>query len=121
MKNFEVILPIKTISEANCSEHWTKKSKRHKEQKLIVWIAFKGHSPKRDLPCHIILTRYSPRRLDFDNLVSSFKWIRDQVSDYLIPGKRPGMSDDDPRLSFEYKQEKYRSFQIKIELIYLPS
>ncbi len=111
-------LPIEILSEANSSEHWTKKAKRHKNQKLIIWAYLHNTKPEQKLPCHIILTRLSPRKLDDDNLVSGFKYVRDQIADYFIPGKRPGFADSDNRLTWEYKQEASKLKEIQIEFIF---
>ena len=36
MKKITWNLRIKTVSEANCTQHWTKKSKRHKLQQFFI-------------------------------------------------------------------------------------
>lgn len=113
---FEWILPIKTISEANCSEHWAKKSKRHNAQKFRIWAHFKNEKPKINLPCKIKLTRYGKRMLDSDNLLSAFKWIRDEISAYIIPGLNPGKADDDTRIKWEYKQKIGKTYEVGIEI-----
>jgi hypothetical protein len=107
-------LPIKLESEFNVCEHWTKKHKRHKMQKKWInemWVLLKPHV---ELPCTVKLVRLSPRKFDFDNLVGAFKWIRDAVSDKLIPGKKPGMADSDERITWEYAQEKDSSHKVRI-------
>jgi hypothetical protein len=115
---FKFNLPIKIESEANSSEHWTRKSKRHKNQKLILWAYLQNVKPEKKLPCHIILIRCSPRKFDDDNLISGFKYVRDQIADYFIPGKRAGMADNDSRLTWEYKQEYSKVHEIKVEFIW---
>lgn len=105
------------VSEANRSnEHWTVKKKRHDIQGFLINSYFtKFTNISNDdsidlieikLPCVIILTRIAPRELDFDNLVSSFKWIRDYVADRIIPGQARGRADGDKRLEWKYEQEK---------------
>lgn len=66
------------------------------------------------MPCHIQLTRLSPRMLDSDNLQGALKYIRDSVADYLIPGLQPGRADGDTRLSWSYSQEKAKTKGIRI-------
>jgi hypothetical protein len=113
-------LPILTVSEANSSEHWTKKHKRHRIQKGWVSAAMRSESKEIDLPCHIKLTRLAPRILDKDdNLPMAFKFIKDQISDELIPGKAAGLADDDPRLSWSYDQQKSKEKSVKIEIFSL--
>ncbi len=110
-------LPIKTVSEANCSEHWSKKHKRHKLQKKIIWVEFKRKGTKIPLPCHIKLTRVSPRFLDIgDNLPCAFKWIKDSIAAHLTGNYIYGRADDDKRITWEYDQEKGKSQGVKIEI-----
>lgn len=105
-------LPIRAESEANCSEHWTKKKKRHDIQKRWVWAYFKQERPCIPLPCRIKLTRIGKRMLDSDNLPVSMKWVRDSIADQLIPGLPPGHADNDPRLSWEYDQKTSGEYKV---------
>jgi len=135
---FEV--PIKTVSEANCSEHWTKKAKRRKQQHFFVRQAFKmsaqnvcskceTSSQNGFLPCIVTLTRLSPRLLDDDNLISAFKGIRDELAECLIPESRKsyltqkgtfkaikGRADGDNRIKWRYEQEKASKQGIRITI-----
>lgn len=108
-KNFvELKLPIRTVSEANSSEHWTEKHKRHKKQKFIV-RAYLNKVPRSSikLPVAIHLTRIAPRQLDRDdNLPMAFKYVKDYICDYIIPGLQAGRADDTHQISFSYSQEK---------------
>jgi len=101
----EWFLPIFTVSEANVVEHWTKKKKRHDHQKRWIRIFFRKEKPQVSLPCKIILTRLSERKLDSDNLPVSMKWIRDAIADQIFPGMAAGMADNDPRLDWHYDQK----------------
>jgi hypothetical protein len=114
---FEIILPVKTISEANVKEHWTKTHKRKKIQKNWVMHGMSSTKEKPRLPCQIKLTRLSSRKLDSDNLQMAFKHIRDEIASYLIPGLAPGRADADPRLDWQYAQEKSKEQKIKIEIL----
>lgn len=59
------------------------------------------------LPVKITITRIAPRKLDFDNLVMSQKFVLDSIADQIFPGLRPGRADGDPRiLPVTYLQEK---------------
>ncbi len=113
-------IPLKICNEANSSEHWTKKSKRHKDQKKqisIIWMIKKP--PEIPLPCHVILTRIAPRKLDVnDNLPISFKWVYDSICEHIIPGLAIGRADGDDRITVGYKQEKgkVREYAIIIEI-----
>lgn len=72
------------------------------------------------------------RDYDDDNLVSAFKWIRDEISECLIEdstgkfayeipektrvNKAKGRRDSDPRIKWEYAQEKSKNKGIRIEI-----
>ena len=107
--------PLKTVSEMNCAEHWTKKSKRHRMQKKIIQLIWNTSDDDIHLPCHITLTRLATRELDYDNLVCSMKWVLDSICDLLVPGLRPGRADGDKRITVDYKQDKAKSMGIRIE------
>lgn len=109
-------IPIRTRSEANISEHWSKTKKIKDMQKGWVWIYLTNNKPKIDFPCHIKLIRVGKRILDPDNLPVSMKYIQDAVADIIIPGLKPGRADGDPRLSWEYAQEIGKFYGVKIEL-----
>ena len=115
----KISLPLKTVSESNNHDHWTKKHARHKKQKQIVSFALHSTNLTIPPPCSIILTRIAPRQLDYDNLLSSFKWILDSVCDFIIPGLLPGRADSDPRLTITYSQQKTlpKQYGIQIEII----
>lgn len=112
-------LPIKTASESNSSEHWTKKAKRHRLQQRRVKEAFLEDQPQIEFPLHVVLTRISPRRLDsHDNLPTSLKWISDSIAANLTGNFVPGRADDDKRITWEYRQEKgkVREYAVRIEI-----
>lgn len=114
---FDCILPLKTVSEANLSEHWTKSSARHKKQKLIVRLELLKHKPNITIPCKIYLTRIAPRKLDSrDNLRMSFKWIVDAICDYITPGLAAGRSDDNDQIDIHYFQEKGKAKEYAIRI-----
>ena len=70
------------------------------------------------LPCEITLTRIAPREYDYDNLISSFKYIVDEIAGRLIKDKPKGHSDRDKRLHWIYKQEKGKpkEYALKVEI-----
>jgi hypothetical protein len=112
----EFILDLRTVSEANLHEHWAKRHSRHSEQKYKIQLLFMIEQPVIHLPCIIKLTRVAPRALDEDNLIYSFKYIRDYIADQIFPGQKPGRADSDPRLKWEYSQEKSkpRYYAVKV-------
>lgn len=114
-KRAQYLIPMQTVSEANKSEHWSKKHKRHKTQKWQIRCAFSTHMPKVQLPALVKLIRISPRSLDDDNLTSAFKWIRDEIGAKLTGDDRPGRGDGDPRIKWMYDQEKGQQ-AVRIEI-----
>lgn len=121
-------IPLKTVSESNCREHWTKSSKRHRQQQFIIRAVYNAESQEITLPCTVKMTRMSSRLLDDDNLRIAFKWIRDEISECLIPEKcasyvdnngnirrLKGRADDDARINWKYAQEKSKIKGVKIE------
>ncbi len=129
MKTISWTVNINTVSEANSSEHWTLKSKRHKNQQLFVRLSFEKYVKDLRLPCLVTITRFASRDLDDDNLVSSLKWIRDEISECILPDKRgiyvdkkgkvkqiKGRADCDPRIRWSYKQERNSIKGIKVEI-----
>jgi len=99
-------LGVHTVSEANKREHWRVGHARHKKQKLAVLLGMLAMDIPKQMPVKITLTRLAKRKLDDDNLQSAFKYIRDAVAEYFIPGKAAGRADDDPGFSWNYDQAK---------------
>lgn len=113
----EWLLDMRTVSEANCSAHWTVKHKRHKNQKRIIWTKWNQIKPRILLPCNIELTRISPRTLDKEeNLPMSLKWVKDTIADLLRPGLAPGRADDSCEMIWHYGQEKGKKQQVRIRI-----
>lgn len=124
-EKFVLNIPIQLISEANISEHWTKRRIRHKRHNRIIQSYLLTIQPglislPQNITYMIELTRIAPRKLDGDNLQMAFKSIRDCVAAFIIPGKAPGRSDDDNRLQWSYNQlkghPKQHSIQISIDV-----
>lgn len=106
-------LPIRTVSENNYREHWAKRHRRRKQQRLA---AAKGVAPALgSIPgrgdIKVRLTRISPRKLDDDNLQGALKGVRDGVADAF------GIDDGpDTRLKWFYLQEKGERIGVRIEI-----
>ena len=122
-------IPLKTVSEANSSEHWTVSSRRHRHQQFFIRALFHALDKEIPIPCTVTITRLSPRLLDDDNNVSSAKFIRDEISECIFPEKRKsflnkkgrlqsikGRADSDPRITWKYAQEKSKTLGIRIEI-----
>lgn len=108
---WEFMLPVRTVSGDNQREHWAKRSQRVRSQRAAThWQMLKlahfapmNRWHARYWPAwRITLTRIAPRPLDeHDGLPSSCKAIVDEIVSQLgLP------NDRDPRLSFEYRQER---------------
>ncbi len=122
-------LPLKTVSEANSSEHWTISSRRHRQQQFFIRALFHALDKEVATPCTVTMTRLSPRLLDSDNNVSAFKFLRDEISECIFPEKKKsymtkegklrsikGRADSDPRITWKYSQEKSKTLGIRIEI-----
>ena len=129
-------LPLKTVSEGNSNEHWTKKRNRHKTQQFFIRELFKREGAMVVAhPIEITLTRVSSRLLDAEeNLPMAFKWIKDEIGACLFPDKvvvyknkkgkyvkNKGHADSDPRIKWNYAQEKGKIMGIRIEIRSLDS
>ncbi len=108
-------LPIRTVSEANISEHWSKKADRHKKHKGMVSLYLKPLRKHLKLPCKITMVRYAPRKLDrHDNLPMSFKYILDACCEIITNDFRPGRADDCERIEVSYEQVSHKEYGIII-------
>lgn len=114
-ESFDIDLPIRIKSEANCFEHWTDKHKRHKLQQRTVALFLKPVREKVTLPCKILFTRMAPRELDkHDNLPMSMKYIVDAVCAIITGNYRAGKADSDARISISYGQVKSKNYGVRI-------
>jgi hypothetical protein len=110
-------LPIRTYSEANCSENWRKKHARHKTQKAMVSYAMMRSKEYVSLPCTVTMKRYCKTFLDYqDNLPISFKYILDTICAHITGDFRPGRADGRPGFTFAYEQEKSKNYFIRITI-----
>lgn len=103
-------IPLKLTPYTNERAHWRTLQKRKQQEKRIT-KAIMVASPKMGLPLLVTFTRYSPRKLDDDNLPSCFKYIRDEVARWFGCGDSP----DDP-ISWVYKQEKAKEIYSTIQI-----
>jgi hypothetical protein len=98
-------------------------------QQFFVRGIFNREHREIPVPCRITLTRQSNTVLDDDNLMMSLKWVRDELSECILKvepkfyktkkGKlvqMKGRADSDPRIKWEYKQEKKQRLGVKIEI-----
>lgn len=111
----ELILPLRTVSEANCFEPWQKKHKRHKAQKKAAFFAILEFKHLIKLPCRLTYVRYAPKLLDkHDNLPISMKYLNDQICAEITNDHRPGRADDNELIEIKYDQVKSKVYGVKI-------
>ena len=99
-------LPMRTYSKANAREHWRSRWRRGKQEKEAAYYA----TPKASVPCTVTFTRFGPQPLDDDNIRGAFKAVRDGVA------MRLGVDDADPRVTWEYRQQRSRTHAVRIEI-----
>ena len=118
MSFIEISIPLRIVSESNMREHWAKKNTRRRLQHNAISMCVKPKLAFVKLPCQITLIRIAPRNLDDDNLLASFKGVRDKLAALLTGDDRPGRADSDPRLQWKYEQKKGlpKSYSILIRI-----
>ena len=108
---------LRTVSEANRRGHWGKHAGRTKQQRMVACRCVERLTVdlrRVQLPARFVLTRIAPRDLDgHDNLRVALKAVVDGIADAM------GVTDRDPRISFEYAQEKrgVREYAVRIEVV----
>lgn len=110
-----VELPLRTISEINTHEHWTKVHKKVGHHRRSVEMAMRAHANARCLkikpPCSVRLTRIAPDALDVtDNNPAALKHVIDGVADWL------GINDRSPTVTWECCQEQRAQYGVRIEV-----
>lgn len=87
------------------SEHYrSRANRRHRERgkTLDALAPFEAPVLTEDEKLTVTITRFGPRLFDDDNLAYSAKSVRDGVAEWL------GIDDRDPRIYWDYRQEKHR-------------
>jgi len=116
------VIPVKTVSEANQSEHWATKRKRKKNQQRVAALFCRRACIATLNPTHITLTRLAPWRiakdggrvlsgkLDDDNKAGSFKHVQDSIA------KELGIDDGQIEWTYNQRNEKYHGVEVEIEI-----
>lgn len=80
----QIIVGIKTVSEANRRGAWQVHVKREKSQRSTMAIVMRAIKdvPRRS-KAMVRITRIAPRMLDKDNLAGALKHVRDGIADWL--------------------------------------
>lgn len=123
VKSIILFMPIKTVSELNIREHWTKVRKRAALQRKTAFFEVKRVIGSEDLAYleqlkfEVHLTRFSHKVMDGDNLQAAFKHVRDGIADALK------IDDGDERIQWFYCQENKKIKEIEVRITinaYLP-
>lgn len=121
-------IPIKTCDETNAYENPHMKTRRHNQQQFFIRQQFKSEARELPLPCSITFVRLGPKFMDEeDNLRMAFKWIKDELGALIFPEKvvyyitkkgkamcNKGHADSDPRIKWQYDQQKATRLSIRI-------
>lgn len=108
-------LPI-LLQSPNVVEHWTQRHKRNKKIHRILWAKWIKEKPGILLPCKVILTRLGPRLWDEINNIYSFKGLQDSITQMIFPEKARGQGDNDPRITWQYGQQKAKTKGVRIQI-----
>ncbi len=108
----EVLLPVRTWSEANLRGHWGKRARRAKKQREAAWLLLRvaRYALPKSGTAMITLTRIAPRALDTDNLASGLKAVRDGVADAM------GVDDGSSRIEWRYAQERGKPGEYAVKM-----
>lgn len=105
-----IILPLRTVSEANRRDHWATKAKRVARQRGVTGMVLLNSLRGLRGPVMVLLARVAPLPLDDDNLRGALKAVRDGVADAL------GVNDNDPRVTWEYAQRRGKPGEYAVEI-----
>lgn len=106
----EVSIEMTLPSLANRRMKWQKLVRIKNEQKERVSRALGLVDPLPSFPVTVTITRVGPQPMDFDNLVSSIKYVRDQIAEEI------GVDDGDPGYQWVYQQELGKKYLVTIRI-----
>lgn len=127
-------VPIRTKSEANARGHWKGRNRRSARARDGLAMAARASGAMCDdgcgelainLPVDVLLIRVAPRELDDDNLRPALKACRDEVAlllglpvKKLARGQKRAIAEDrDPRVSWNYGQERGKPRQYAVRVV----
>lgn len=109
-----VTWPVKTESCANLWEHWRVRAKRVKRERGEFLLLARATLPRpKAWPVTVKLVRIAPRRLDRDNLATSFKSAIDSIAEHW------GIDDgDETKAQWVFAQERGapRTYGVRVEV-----
>lgn len=90
--------------EGNARGHWRSKNRRTKDTREMVRAHLWQFGTRRPpIPCAVLLTYFSPIKMDDDNIRAAFKAVRDEIASWL------GVDDRDShivRYAYDWRQTK---------------
>lgn len=115
LASLSVLLPIRTVSEMNNSDHWAEYQRRNKAQQDEIKTSLRRLFDffRVELPCWVRLTRIGARKLDSGNLEASFKHVQDAVAELI------GVDDGSDLITWRYDQivDRTAGYGVKIEIL----
>jgi len=110
----EVLVPVRTVSEANVRQHWRHRKRRASEHRLVTAALLRAQRARPELPVVVTLTRIGPKKIDSDNCWGALKHVRDGVADVY------GVDDGDGRYAWRCEQEVFREYGVRVEIEHAP-
>lgn len=122
MINVNIDIPVHTVSEMNTKQKWKYRAYRLRRHKKISWVctlmsdkavrdyATKGTGKGNNDKITLNLIRHGKRKLDQDNLASSFKGVIDGVCGAL------GVDDGDVDMTFS-QTVKNKQYSVTVGLV----
>lgn len=106
-----IIVPLRTRSEMNLREHWSKRSRRMANHRAVAYLRLSAALMSvLPVPAIVTMVRIAPRQLDDDNLRGALKGVRDGVADAF------GLDDRDPRIRWRYEQRRGNKMEYAVEI-----
>lgn len=102
-----IFLGVQTVSEMNMRDDHYSRHSRKKLQQGSFYIAVLA-IPRPTEPIRVRMIRLGPRRMDDDNLASSFKHLRDAVAKWV------GVDDGEAFYEWVCEQEKHPFYGVRI-------
>lgn len=104
-------VPVRTVSEMNARDHWTRRNARRAMQHEMVRLVMSRAVVEP--PCVVTMTRVTRRGnlLDDDNLASAMKFCRDAIAKII------GVDDGDrSRVTWVRGQARGESVGVRVEI-----
>lgn len=97
---------LRLASSVNRAEHRAVRGRRIARQRSAVEAALAQAGTPLPVPCVVTITRFGPRAMDSDNVVTACKHVRDAVAAWLLPVRQSDgrvVGDDSPSAPIEWR------------------